>query len=297
MSKDKQSAYQTLYYVLVCTTKLFAPVAPIISEKMYQILTGEFSVHLSVWPEIAQKFANEKLIDDVAFVQEVISLARSIRSKNRVKNRQPLRSLKVALSDCEKNDVIEAFGDVIADELNVKQIEILEDAKRIADVKYDPNFQVIRSKYPDRIAEIIKAVKSGNFRMAQDRVMLQTGNREEQFDADIILVTYRAKDGQPVACGGDIIVSLDLTITEELRAEGLARDLVRNIQDARKQIGCEITDTVLLAFEGDVPKQWLDYICKETLGRIGTVLTPESVVALENENGKQVKVFVSSVLE
>lgn len=297
MSKDKQSAYQTLYYVLVCTTKLFAPVAPIISEKMYQVLTGEFSVHLSMWPEIAQKFANEKLIADVAFVQEVISLARSIRSKNRVKNRQPLRSLKVTLPDCEKNDVIAAFRDVITDELNVKQIEILEDAKQIADVKYDPNFQVIRSKYPDRIAEIIKAVKSGNFRMAQDRVMLQTGNQEEQFDADIILVTYRAKDGQPVACGGGIVVSLDLTITEELRAEGLARDLVRNIQDARKQIGCEITDTVLLAFEGDVPKQWLDYICKETLGQIGTVLTPESVVALENENGKQVKVFVSSVLE
>ena len=295
MSKDKQSAYQTLYYVLVCTTKLFAPAAPIISEKMYQILTGEFSVHLSVWPEIAQKFANEKLIADVAFVQEVISLARSIRSRNRVKNRQPLRNLKVALPDCEKNDVIAAFRDVITDELNVKQIEILEDAKQIADVKYDPNFQVIRSKYPNRIAEIIRAVKSGNFRMAQDRVMLQTGNQEEQFDADIILVTYRAKDGQPVACGGGIVVSLDLTITEELRAEGLARDLVRNIQDARKQIGCEITDTVLLAFGGDVPKQWLDYICKETLGQIGTVLTPESVVALETENGKQVKVFVSRV--
>jgi len=300
MSKDKQSAYQTMYYVLVCTTKLFAPVAPVISEKIYKVLTGEVSVHLSQWPEVPKGFENEKLLENVALVQEVIYLARSIRNKNRVKNRQPLSSLKAVLPDRSKNSVIAEFTEIIAEELNVKKIEILDEAKDIADVKYAPNFNEIRSRYPDRIAEIIKAVKSGRFQMKDNAVILQMGNeeqctipKEESFDPEIILVTYQAKEGQHVASSHGIVVSLDLTLTEELRAEGFARDLVRNIQDARKQMGCEITDTILLAFEGDVPKQWLEYICRETLGKLAVITTPESVIEVEAEKGKKVKVSVS----
>ncbi len=292
MSADKLAAYQTLSYVLVCTTRLFAPVAPIISEKIYKVLTDEFSVHLAPWPEIPQAFADEKLISDVALVREVISLAHSVRSKNRLKNRQPLSRLKVALPDSSENGVVEEFQEIIADELNVKTVEILDDAQAIADVRYDPNFQEIRSRYPDRIAEIIRAVKSGNFRMEGGSVMLRTDGQEERFDADIILVTYRAKDGQHVASSHGIVVSLDLTLTEELKAEGLARDLVRNIQDARKQIGCEITDTILLAFEGEVPEQWLDYICRETLARTDTVSAPECVLDIETEKDKRIKISV-----
>lgn len=299
MSKDKQSAYQTMYYVLVCTTKLFAPVAPIISEKMYKVLTGEASVHLSGWPEIPQAFADKGLLENVALVQEVIYLARSIRNKNRVKNRQPLSSLKVALPDSSQNGIIGEFREVIAEELNVKNIEILDEAESIADVKYAPNFNEIRNRYPDRIGEIIKAVKSGRFRMEGDTVVLQTDNqgsfavpKEEHFAADIILVTYQAKEGQHVASNHGIVVSLDLTLTEELKAEGFARDIVRNIQDARKQLGCEITDTILLALEGEVPKQWLEYICKETLGKLGNVAAPESVIEIEAEKGKKVKISI-----
>lgn len=299
MSKDKQSAYQTMYYVLVCTTKLFAPVAPIISEKMYKVLTGEASVHLSMWPEIPQAFANKGLLENVALVQEVIYLARSIRNKNRVKNRQPLSSLKVALPDSSQNGIIGEFREIIAEELNVKNIEILDEAESIADVKYAPNFNEIRNRYPDRIGEIIKAVKSGRFRMEGDTVVLQTDNqgssavpKEESFAADIILVTYQAKEGQHVASNHGIVVSLDLTLTEELKAEGFARDIVRNIQDARKQLGCEITDTILLALEGEVPKQWLEYICKETLGKLGNVAAPESVIEIEAEKGKKVKISI-----
>lgn len=299
MSKDKQSAYQTMYYVLVCTTKLFAPVAPIISEKMYKVLTGEASVHLSMWPEIPQVFANKGLLENVALVQEVIYLARSIRNKNRVKNRQPLSSLKVALPDSSQNGVIGEFREIIAEELNVKNIEILDEAESIADVKYAPNFNEIRNRYPARVGEIIKAVKSGRFRMEGNTVVLQTGNqghstvpKEERFDVDIILVTYQAKEGQHVASNHGIVVSLDLTLTEELKAEGFARDIVRNIQDARKQLGCEITDTILLSLEGEVPKQWLEYICKETLGRLGNVAAPESVIEIEAEKGKKVKISI-----
>lgn len=293
MTTDKRNAYQTLYYVLVCTTKMFAPVAPILSEKMYRVLTQEPSVHLALWPEVPQAFADEKLLADVALVQEVIYLARSIRNKNRVKNRQPLRSLRVALPDRARNDVIGEFQEVIAEELNVKNVEILDQVGDIADVKYAPNFNEIRGRYPDRMAEIIKAVKGGAFQMAGDRVTLQIDGKEESFDAEIILVTYQARTGQHVASGQGIVVSLDLILTEELKAEGLARDMVRNIQDARKQMGCEITDEVLLAFEGDVPGQWLEYICRETLGQMSNIENPESVIEIETEEGKRIKIFVS----
>ena len=110
-------------------------------------------------------------------MQEVIYLARSIRNKNRVKNRQPLSSLKVALPDSSQNGIIGEFREVIAEELNVKNIEILDEAESIADVKYAPNFNEIRNRYPDRIGEIIKAVKSGRFRMEGDTVVLQTDNQ------------------------------------------------------------------------------------------------------------------------
>lgn len=292
MTQDKRNAYQTLYYVLVCTSQMFAPVAPILSEKLYQVLTGETSVHLALWPEIPQTFADEDLLADVAMVQDVIYLARSIRNKNRVKNRQPLRSLRVALPDHSRNGVIAEFEEIIAEELNVKSVEVLDQAGDIADVKYAPNFNEIRSRYPDRMAEIIKAVKGGKFRLIGDAVILQIDNREEYFDAEIILVAYQAKAGQHVASSRGIVVSLDLTLSEELKAEGLARDMVRNIQDARKQMGCDITDSVLLAFEGDVPGQWLEYICKETLGRLGDIVSPESVVEIEAEEGKRVKISV-----
>lgn len=293
MSGDKLSAYRTMYYVLICTTKLFAPIAPIISEKIYKVLTEEDSVHLGGWPEIPQEFADEDLIANVALVQDVIYLARSIRNKNQVKNRQPLSGLKAALPDSSKNSIIAEFGDIIAEELNVKNVEILDEVEKIANVKYAPNFNEIRSRYPDRIAEIIKAVKSGKFRMAQDSVILQMDHAEESFDREIILVTYQAKEGQHIASSGGIVVCLDLTVTEELKEEGFARDIVRNIQDARKQIGCEITDKISLAFEGDVPEKWLEYICRETLGCLSDIAAPESVLEIQAEGEKKVKVFVS----
>lgn len=294
MSADKLSAYRTLYYVLVCTTKLFAPVAPILSEKMYRVLTGEFSVHLTLWPQLPQKFDDQKLLDDVALAQEVIYLARSIRNKNRVKNRQPLRSLRVALPEPSQSAVLTQFAELVAEELNVKEVEILDDVGSIAKVQYAPNYNEIRSRYPGRIGELVKAVRSGKLRMEDGSVWLCMDSGEERFEEEIILVTYQARDGQHVASSRGIVVSLDLNLTQELRDEGLARDIVRNIQDARKQMGCEITDTVLLSLEGDVPEQWIEYICQETLGQRGEIAAAESVLELDTDRGI-IKIFMSKI--
>ncbi len=283
-SEDKQNAYRTLYYVLVNLTRLFAPVAPIVSEKIYKILTNEESVHLSAWPEIPETYRDDALVEDISLVQEIITLARSIRARNRVKNRQPLRTLQIALADPEKTRAMAELGDVIAEELNVKRVEFLETVDEIATVQYDPNFNEIRSRYPDKIPFIIKAVKSGRFKLKGSTVTMDVNGKEETLDAAIILVKYNAREGMFVASEAGIVVSLDLTIDEELREEGIAREIVRNIQDARKTSGCEIMDRIVLEVtEGTLPEKWQEYICRETLASLGRVEDALSEIVLEDD--------------
>jgi len=294
LSEDKKSAYDTLYYVIVNTAKLFAPVAPIIAEKIYKLFTDGYSVHLAQWPEIPESLRDDALVSAVDSVQDVITLARSIRNKNRVKNRQPLSSLRIAISNAKQLDEVSGFKDVIAEELNVKSVDIIEDVSSIATVKCDPNFNEIRSRYPARIPEIIKAVKSGKYRVEGESAILEINGAEESFDKSIILVSYIAKEGLFVASQTGIVVSLDLTITDELRREGVAREIVRNIQDMRKKIGCEIMDRVTIAIEhdGQITSEWYDYICSETMSVIGDIDSSDASVDIELDGGTTVIVKV-----
>ena len=294
-SEDKKNAYDTLYYVLVNLTKLFAPVAPIVSEKIYKILTGENSVHLAAWPDVPESFRDDGLVADIDLVQQIITLARSIRAKNRVKNRQPLKTLRVALSDPSAAEKMAAFRDTIAEELNVKTVEFLEKVDDIATVQYDPNFNEIRNRYPDKIPFIIKAVKSGRFSLNGNTVTLDINGTEETLDADIILVKYNAKDGMFIASEAGIVVSLDLTVDEALKKEGLAREIVRNVQDARKTSGCEIMDHIVLqVVEGAIPEGWEEYVCRETLAQLGTVAGPAATVEIEDDE-TPVKILLARI--
>jgi len=285
MTADKQNAYETLYYVLVNITKLLAPVAPIISEMLYKTLTGDYSVHLSDWPNVPASYHNKELVSQVDKVQGIITLARSIRNKNSIKNRQPLSMMKVAFVDSEANELLSGFGETIAEELNVKNIEILKDVSDIATLKYDPNFNEIRDRYPDRVPEIIKAIKSGQYELTDDKAVLTIYGNKEDFDPAIILVTYQSKENIPVAGDRGTVVSLDLTITDELRSEGLARDIVRHVQEARKQMDCDIMDRIKIAITGDYPMQWAEYIQTETLSTIIDDVDAEKTVELQDDSG------------
>lgn len=284
MSEDKLNAYQTLHYVLVNMTKLFAPVAPFVAEKIYHSITDGVSVHLEDWPTIPEKYRDDELLEQVDLVQNVISLARSIRNKNGVKNRQPLKTLNVAFSDADKIGLVKEFENVIMEEMNVKNITILNAVEEIATVKTDPNFNAIKSLYPDKVKDLIKAIKSGQFKWVEGGVLVKLDTGEEVFDAGVILVTYIAKEGYHVASDRGIIVSLDLEITDELKKEGLARDIVRNIQDARKNMGCDILDTIKVEISGAAPEEWLDYICKETLAELAKVSEPMASFTIDDED-------------
>ena len=200
----------------------------------------------------------------------MIYLARSIRNKNKVKNRQPLSTLKVILSDKKDNAVVESFKDIIAEELK--------------------NFNEIRNRYPDNIPNIIKAVKTNKFKLTADGAVLEINGEEKTFDSEIILVTYHAKEGQHVSSDKGIVVSLDLTITDELRDEGFVRDIVRSIQDTRRKMDCEITDNILLELKGDYPTAWTDYICNETLSKIAIINNPGESYEIEYDDGRKVNI-------
>jgi isoleucyl-tRNA synthetase len=290
MSQDKLSAYTTIYYVLVNLCKLFAPVAPILAEEIYKTLTGELSVHLTDWPEIPAEFEDNNLIDKVAFAQNVIYLARSIRSKNNVKNRQPLSLLSVSVSDKKQEEYLEEFADIIAEELNVKKVEFTNDVTTLATIKYAPNFAEIRARYPNSTADIIKAIKTNNYKLTNAGAELEINGENQVLDKEIILVTFDAKPGMHVASDNGIVVSLDLTITDELKAEGIARDIVRNIQDARKQIGCDIMDKIAVDISGGYPTSWLNYITKETLSDIREVKKPTTTITVDADEPIVIKI-------
>jgi len=160
-------------------------------------------------------------------------------------------------------------------------------------VDYKPCFPVIGQKYPTRRGDIIKGVKSGKFRLEGDKAIVDVNGTEEAFDADIILVSYNAKPGMHVASDKGIVVALDLTITEELRREGLARDIVRNIQDARKKMGCDISDRIVLDVEGALPEGWADYICGETLSSLGAVAEAAATVEIEGDAGQNIVIKIA----
>ena len=294
VSQDKQHAYETLYYVLVQLCKLLAPIAPIMAEKLYQTLTDQESVHLEEWPKIPEKYEDDKLLREIELVQNLIYLARSLRNKNRVKNRQPLSVLKVAVANREDEKIIHAFEDTICEEINVKRVQIIETISEIALVKYDPNFNVIKERYPEKIGEIIKAIKTGSFEFtdAGGKVIVTMDETRCEMEADIILVTYQAKNGLPVISNYGMVVLLDLTLTEELKREGVAREIIRNIQDARKQCGCDISDHIWIQLVGDYPTEWVATICQETLAQVHEFDSPTMELDLPLDDNERIKVAI-----
>ena len=192
--------------------------------------------------------------------------------------------MKIALSDPAATESIKPFAAVIAEEMNVKEVLFIERVDDIASVGYDPNFNEIRALCPDKLPAVIKAVKTGAFALHGDTVTVKLDEGDTEMDAKIILVKYTAKDGAFIASEAGMVVSLDLTIDEDLKDEGLAREIVRNVQDARKSAGLAITDRIVLQVaNGKLPEKWVAFICGETLAEIGPVASPLSTVEIEDE--------------
>ncbi len=270
-------AFNTLYTVLEIVTRVTAPLLPYISEVIWRGLTGERSVHLTDYPVAAEIPADAELVAAMDATRAVCSAASSVRKANKLRNRLPLPKLTVALADAEK---LEPFVSTIRDEVNVKDVELTTDVDSVGSFEVVVNAKVAGPQLGKDVQRAIKNVKAGNYERRGDDVVV---------DGDIVLTpelyTERLVAENPestarvdVAGGAVGLVVLDTEVTEELEAEGWAADVIRGLQDARKQEGLEVSDRIAVVLSVPAEREeWAnrhaDHIAGETLATSFDVVT------------------------
>lgn len=283
---DKQNAYETTYYVLVNICKLLAPVTPIISEYLYKNLTRENSVHLNDWCDIDEKYKNEQILKETEVIQRVISLTRNLREKENIKIRQPLSKIEVAFTK-DYSYIVNKFKGTICEEVNVKDIYILKEVEEIANVEYLPNFKTLGPKYGKNMKEIGNLIKNKNFEILADGYKLSNG---DVLSVDDVVTRYTSKSDCLVANDNEMVIKLDTTLTDELKEEGLAREIVRNIQDGRKSLNLEISDRIKVDIKSNLSDKMLQYISNETLADLCEITNHDLLLNVtSNDNTVEVK--------
>lgn len=273
-TKDKQNAYETTYYVLINICKLLAPVAPVITDYLYKNLTNEESVHLSKWCNIPEEYKNETILKDTDIVQRIISLARTLREKENIKIRQPLSEIEVAFTK-NYSSIVNKFKTTICEEINVKNINILNNVDEIANVEYLPNFKTLGSKYGNKMKEISSLIKNNEFKYENNKYIL---NNNEILNDEDIIIRYSSKTNDIVANDSEIVLKLDTKLTDELKEEGLAREIVRNIQDTRKNLKLEINDRIYIDLDYNLKEDLKKYVCNETLSTLTKLNEYDSII-------------------
>ncbi len=279
--QDKISAYQTLYTCLLTISKLAAPVAPFFMDRLYKDLVNTTqseafeSVHLAGFSIYDETFVDKSLEAKMFKAQTISSLVLSIRQKEKIKVRQPLQKIMIPVLNQQDHEEIEAVADLIKSEVNVKEIEILDDASGILVKKIKPNFKTLGPKF----GKDMKSIASAIMGLEQEDIQKIEQNGEISLDIEnksIILqlqdveISSQDIEGWLVASSGKLTVALDVTINESLREEGIARELVNRIQNIRKESGFEVTDKISIKVlnDGVVQKAVennLVYIKTETL--------------------------------
>lgn len=280
--KDKIAAYQTLWECLLTVSQLAAPVAPFYCDRLYQDLTDKAatekypSVHLSTYPKINPRAINTDLENRINKARNITSLALSLRKKEQIKVRQPLQTLMIAVSGSEEKSEIEKIQEQVRSEINVKSIELIDDDSNILVKEIKPNFKVLGPRFGKQMGAVVE--KINGFGEAEIKTIEQEGKinirlNEKNIILDLNEVEITSKDieGWLVAHGNGVTVALDISLTENLINEGIARELVNRIQNIRKEAGLEVTDKIKISFLADKDlKEKIDknssYICAETLG-------------------------------
>jgi isoleucyl-tRNA synthetase len=253
--QDKISAYQTLYTCLVTVAKLSAPVAPFFMDQLYKDLTSVTkkerfeSVHLANFPTFNATMINPELESKMAKAQTISSLVLSIRQKEKIKVRQPLQKIMIPVLDDRQRAEIEAVADLIKSEVNVKEIELLDDASGVLVKQIKPNFKTLGPKFGKDMKAIVSAVaqlgQEDIQKIEQEgEISLQIENKNLILQLQDVEISSQDIAGWLVASSGSLTVALDVTINETLRKEGIARELVNRIQNLRKDSGYEVTDKI-----------------------------------------------------
>ena len=260
--QDKISAYQTLYTCLVTIAKIAAPIAPFFMERLYLDLNRttkmeDFeSVHLAPFPLQDPGMVNAELESKMQKAQAVSSLVLSIRQKEKIKVRQPLHKIMIPVLDKQDREEIEAVSDLIKTEVNVKEISLLDDASGILVKQIKPNYKVLGPRYGKDMKAIGQAVAALGQEDIQKieregEITLPLNNKSIILKLEEVEISSQDIEGWLVASSGPLTVALDVHISDELRKEGIARELVNRIQNLRKESGFEVTDKIDIKIQKD----------------------------------------------
>ena len=238
---EDESAFETLHYVLVTFCKCLAPFAPFISEYIFKNLTGKESVHLEDWPIAVD--TDEKILDDMRRVQMIVSTGKQLREQYRLRNRLPLQDVTIAGVDMHE------YADIIADELNVKEVKFVDNIKSVADSFVYLITPKIGARLGGALKDIIPAVKRGDYTVDNDKLVVG----EYTLNNDEFENRLTVKEGVTGAALPDntAVVVLNTETNGELLAEGLVNDALRFIQDSRKAAGLDVSDRIKLTFTAD----------------------------------------------
>jgi len=264
---DKEDAYQTLYVVLVELSKLIAPFMPYLADNIYTNLTGEKSVHLADWPKANKTLIDENLNKEIHLVRLIVNLGHSVRAKAKIKVRQPLAKVQIGLPKDIDKQILADHESVILEELNVKELEIIDEISDVVKRQVTPNPRVLGPKYGKDVQYIINEVKAEKFEILADG-SVKVGPFTLAMDE--VEIGFKGQEGYDVESSEGVVVCLETVVTDELKAEGYARDIVRIIQELRKEADYNVDDRiyVLVKSEGklaDAVNKYADYIKKETL--------------------------------
>ena len=278
---DKISAYQTLYTCLLTIAKLGAPIAPFFMDKLYIDLTkttqseGFESVHLSEFPKFDASFVDKSLERKMENAQTISSLVLSLRAKEKIKVRQPLQKIMIPIDSEQQKEEILAVADLIKHEVNIKDIELLEDASDILVKQIKPNFKTLGPRFGKdmkAIAGVIVKMTAEDIKVVEQKgeIDVECNGKSITLQRDDVEITSQDIEGWLVANEGNITVALDVMISPELKEEGIARELVNRIQNLRKDSGFEVTDRISVQLQEDkniveAVKANLEYIKAETL--------------------------------
>ncbi len=279
--QDKISAYQTLYTCLETVAKLGAPVAPFFMDRLFKDLntaTGKDasgSVHIADFPVYEPKFVDKSLERKMEKAQTISSLVLSLRKKEMIKVRQPLQRIMIPVLDEVQKQEIEAVEDLIKSEVNVKEIQIIDDASGLLVKQIKPNFRVLGPRFGKDIKLIVS--KINQFTPEEISKIEREGEIEVEINKNFVKLSLEEVEissqdieGWLVASNGGLTVALDVSISPELKKEGVARELVNRIQNLRKDSGYEVTDTIDVTLQKDgiiedAVNDNITYIKNETL--------------------------------
>jgi isoleucyl-tRNA synthetase len=278
MNEDKISAFQTLYTCLETISLLIAPISPFIADKLYQDLTSvgnknaSESVHLANFPTVNEAIIDKDLESRMAVAQTITSMVLSLRRKVNIKVRQPLSTVMVPVLDDSQRDMINTMSDLILTEVNVKNLKIVSNEEGVLVKRIKPDFKKLGPKFGKNMKAVANQLQNiDQHSIAQleqhGELVIDLAGQQATILLEDVEVISEDIPGWLVANEGNLTVALDVTITDELRQEGIAREIINRIQNIRKGRNYDITDKIILTFEPNEATNTAIESYKEYIGR------------------------------